>query len=113
MVGDVVGFKHADVGDTTDVTCSDDVQQVGDAGKPTSRLSHELRETDRVKTIAQLHVNGQLASPHTNMSSVHSAVRDAMVSVSSSENVDGVDIHCGRYTLSTVSAEPAVPTLSN
>ena len=60
MVGDVVGFRHADVGDTTVVTSSDDVQQVGDAGKPRSRLSHELRETDGVKTIAQLHVDGRV-----------------------------------------------------
>ena len=61
----------------------------------------------------QFLTNMSLYLRNDTMSSAHSDVSDAMISASSSENVDGVDIHCGRYRLSTVTDEPAASTLSS
>jgi len=47
----------------------------------------------------------QLASPHV--------VRALGRQRRWCQNVDGVDIHCGRYRLRIVNKEPAVPTLSS
>ena len=33
---------------------------IGGTRKPASRLSHELRQADRIKTLAQLHVNKRI-----------------------------------------------------
>ena len=89
MVGDVVGFGNDDVGRTADVAGSEDVEQVGGAGKPTSRLSHELRETDRVKAVAQFQVDGRLVGFRAVGITAHQDVISTLTLSSCTSNVDG------------------------